>query len=214
MDFRKFRAVVLDMNGTMIDDAKFHKLAWKIFAKQQGMTLADETYEKFYGRHNNEILPILFNRELSQGDIDLFAEQKETIYRKEYKPYIKEVRGLTSFLKKLKEKQYQVALATTSPKVNCEFILNNLRLNKYFDVVVTSDEVAHGKPDPEIYQMALDKLRIKTEEAVVFEDSPVGVEAAKAAGIFTVGITIYHSRDQLSNADYFISNFEQISTQF
>lgn len=199
----------------MIDNALFHEIAWMSFAKENGITLSKGEFKKqFYGRHNSEILPNLFNKQLTSEQINAFAREKEEIYRREYKPYLKEVAGLRNLLEKLRNNNYKIAIATTSPKNNCDFVLEGLGLGDYFDELVSSEDVSKGKPDPEVYQTALRKLGVRASQSVVFEDSPVGVAAAKAAGIFTVAVLTCHTKDELSQADQSIRHFEEILDKF
>lgn len=214
MGFR-FQAAIFDMDGTMIDNAPFHDTAWVTFARNNGIRLSKKKFrEKFYGRHNSEILPNLFNKKLNPEEINIFTQQKEEIYRQKYKPYLREVTGLKKLLEKLRNNNYKVAIATTSPKDNCDFVLEGLGLSDYFDEIVSAEDVSKGKPDPEVYQTALNKLGMSASQAVVFEDSPVGVAAAKTAGIFTVAVLTCHTKDELSQADQFVQHFEEILDSF
>jgi beta-phosphoglucomutase len=208
------KAVIFDMDGTMIDNGYYHRKAWSEFIKKHDLSKVDitdhEFKQHFSGRKNDSILELLFNRKLTEEELDKHGEDKETLYRKLYAPHIKEVKGLTAIVNRLKKSGIKVAIATTSPKKNREFVLEKLSLTKAFPVIVGSEHVLHGKPDPEIYIKTAKKLKVDSKECLVFEDTPVGIEAAKNAGMRVIGILTRHSEEELRAADLATNDFTKI----
>lgn len=211
LDLRKYRVVIFDMDGTMIDNTPFHKKAWIEFCKRHGITLTEEEYlRKISGKRNDAILPMLLGRSINGEEYDFLDEQKESIYRELYKPYLKEIAGLREFLIKLSDHGLKLGIATTSSHKNRAFVLETLELRDYFEVVIGGEHSKHGKPHPEIYLLAAEKLGVDPKKCLAFEDTPSGVKSAKSAGMEVVGILTAHTKEELSEADYFIRDFTEI----
>ena len=138
------------------------------------------------------------------------AKEKEILYRKLYRPHLKEIKGLTSLLNKLKSLKIKCAVATTAPLENRRFILNQLSLTPDFDLVLGEEGVDHGKPNPDIYLKAAEKLKVKPTRCIVFEDSLAGIEAARKAGAFVVALLTSHKKEDLKSADVWIKEFSEI----
>ncbi|OGY24584.1 MAG: hypothetical protein A2Y57_01870 [Candidatus Woykebacteria bacterium RBG_13_40_7b] len=206
------KAAIFDMDGTMVDDMAFHEKSYVVFCQRHNLKEvgSKEYKEKYSGKRNDEIFQGLLNKKLSQEQIEEFIEEKEQIYRDIYSPYVEEVEGLLDLVKFLREDNVNLALATTAPRKNKDFVLKKLRLEKVFDVVVVGEEVKKGKPDPEIYLITAEKLNIEPEKCLVFEDSPPGVESAKRAGMKVIGILTTHSKEELQKADLVINNFSEL----
>ena len=211
LDLSEIQAVIFDMNGTMIDDMGFHKKAWIKFCKKYGLDLTEEEFkQKFSGKKNTDILPEVLGRELSSDEIKKLSEEKETLYREIYAPYMKEIPGLKDLINMIKSKNLKVAIATTAIEPNRKFVLDALGLENKFDVILGDEHVANGKPHPEIYLETAKKLEVDASKCLVFEDTPPGVEAGKNAGMKVVGVLTTHTKEDLRNADYWIKDFTEI----
>ena len=209
--FANFDAAIFDMDGTMINNMAYHMKAWLQFAKKYGQELTEEEFKtRFSGKKNDQLFRMFFNKELTNEEIDSFTEDKEAIYREMYTTAIKEVPGLTNVIKTLQKQQKKLAIATTAPKKNRDFGLEALHLEGLFDVILGDEHVTHGKPHPEIYLETAKQLGIDPSRCLVFEDSPPGVAAGKAAGMTVVGMLTTHSEEDLKMADYHVSDFSEI----
>lgn len=207
-----FDAAIFDMDGTMIDNARFHKQAWQVFAKKHGLALTDQEFrERIFGKKNNKILEILFNGRLTEEEIKTYAEEKEQIYRDLYLHDIREVPGLTTMIKILLAHNKKLAVATTAPEKNRKFGLESLSLTDTFPTILGDEHITRGKPDPEIYLETAKQLFVTPKRCLVFEDSPPGVTAGKNAGMKVVGILTSHSVEELENADYYVRDFTSIT---
>ncbi len=207
-------AAIFDMDGTMVENDNYHKLAWIEFGKRNGLKLSEKDYnEKIKGRKNNDILPMLFNRDLSEAEIKQYAENKETIYREIYKKDIKEVNGLKDFISLLKSAGLKLALATTSYKPNRDFVLKAIGLSDVFDMILGDEDTTKGKPDPEIYIKTAEKLKIDPSKCIVFEDTNAGVEAAKKAGMKVIALLTSHTKEELENANHWIKDFTDLQVK-
>jgi len=185
----------------MIDDMHYHELAWyDVFVKQLKAPLTfEEVKAQLYGR-SDEIFNRIFGPEkFSIEDIESITNRKEERYREEFISHLKLIKGLDTFLEKLRSNKVPLAIGTAAPVLNVDFVLDNLKLRHYFQAVIGPDDVAVSKPDPEVFLKASSSLGIPPEHCVVFEDSPKGIEAASRAGMKAIGVTSYHTSDELKN---------------
>ncbi len=211
LNLDQFEAVIFDMDGTMVDNTKFHEKSVVQFLQARGIKLgAGEFKKRFFGKKNDAALKDIFGDKFSKQEISNLADEREALYRKMYAPFIKEVQGLTELIKKIKAKGLKVAIATTAPKVNRKFVLDALNLHGNFEVIIGEEHVKKGKPDPEIYLKAAKALKVDPKDSLVFEDSRVGVKAAKNAGMTVVALLTTHKKEELKEADFEVEHFEQV----
>jgi beta-phosphoglucomutase len=205
------KAAIFDMDGTMINNMAAHRQAWKEFLKRHNIQLTDEEYRaKINGKKNDTIFELVFNKPLSEAEMQAYTEEKEGIYREIYAPDIKEISGLTQVVAELQQKGLMTAIATTAPAKNRDFALRELGLEGKFGVILGEEHVKQGKPNPEIYLSAARELGVPPGQCLVFEDSPPGVASAKAAGMTVVGILSSHAAHEISTADYTADDFTQL----
>ncbi len=213
--FRGEKAVLFDMDGVIVNSDPYHRPAWFEFSQKYNPGLTKEQVSKImHGRTNQDIIPEIIGKELSNQEIDKYSEEKELIYQKLIEPEIKEVKGFTPFVKSLG--RMKRSIATSAPPMNIDFVLTKLGIAKYFDKskIVDASMVIKGKPDPEVYLKAAEKLGVEPADCLVFEDSPSGVKAAKNAGMKVVGVATTISTDRLTNelqTDFAINDFTEIN---
>lgn len=197
----KYLAIIFDLNGTMIDDMLYHEVAWRdVFVNQLKAPLTfEQVKEALYGR-SDEIFHRIFGPDrFSKAEIDAITNNKEERYRQEFLPNLKLIDGLDVYLEKIKSRKVPIAIGTAAPIPNVDFVLDNLNLRHYFKAIVGPNDVAHSKPHPEVFLKAASQLGIPPEQCIVFEDAPKGIEAAARAGMKAVGVTSYHTEEQLQN---------------
>lgn len=208
---RKF-AVLFDMDGVIVDNNSYHQISWGKFCQNYNLTLSEaELKQHVWGRTNKDVLGFLFKRDLSIEETTRYGEEKEIIYRNMYKPYIKPVEGLLQFLNSLKMNSIKMAVATSAPSTNLNFVLENIAIAEFFDALVDSSYITNGKPNPEIYLKAARLLDVKPEHCIVFEDSLSGVQAALNAGMKVVAITTTHDQTEFKNVNLVIENFSYLN---
>jgi HAD superfamily hydrolase (TIGR01509 family) len=211
---KPFKAAIFDMDGTMVDNMPHQKKAWQTVLARHGISFTEEDFkQKIAGRKNDQIVALAFGGTLSQKDAQAFLEEKEAVYRELYRPYIREIPGLSSIVKELRKRGIKTAIATSAPAPNRAFILEALHLTKAFDVIVGDENIVHGKPHPEIYQTTARELRVAPAACLVFEDSPNGVTAGKHAGMTVAGILSGYTAEELPGADYVARDFRHIILQ-
>ncbi len=199
-DYSK-RAFIFDMDGTLVDNMKFHTRAWQQMLAEQGVEVdAEQFLVKTAGRTNREILPTII-KDLTDEKISELGERKETLYREFFLAERKPVAGAIEFLEASRRAGIKMAVATAAPNANVEFILDGLELRQYFVAVTTAADIKNGKPDPEIFLTSARKLGIDPASCIVFEDAINGFEAAHRAGMTSIGITTVNSADDILKLD-------------
>jgi beta-phosphoglucomutase family hydrolase len=190
------KAFLFDMNGTLIDDMAYHGETWVQVLAENGVEIsAEEFLRRTAGWKNPEILRHLIREDLTDAEVLTLADHKETLYRDVYRPHLKPIDGLVDFLEQVKGMGIKMALATSAPKANIDFVLDGLNLHPYFDAVVGGEDITHGKPHPEIFLTSAHRLGVAPEECIVFEDAHAGIEAARRAGMQVVVITTHAADD-------------------
>lgn len=207
-------AALFDMDGVIVHTNPYHKKAFKIFLEKHNVSLTDEELkEHVYGRTNAEIFPYIFKDEYTEERGKEWADEKEALFRELYKKDVEPVNGLLPFLDELKRRKVKAAVGTSAPKENLDFIMDRLELRPYFDVFLHSADVSDGKPNPEIYLKAAERLGIDSESCVVFEDSVAGVKAGLNAEMKVVAVATTHSSDEFEGAHLVIDDFEEMSVE-
>lgn len=207
-------AALFDMDGVIVHTNPYHKKAFKIFLDKHSVSLTDEELkEHVYGRTNAEIFPYIFKDEYTPEKGEEWANEKEALFRDLYKKDVEPVSGLLNFLDELKRRDIKAAVGTSAPKENLDFIMEALDLRKYFNAFLHSADVTNGKPDPEIYLKAADRLNTDPDFCVVFEDSVAGVKAGLTAGMKVVAVATTHSPEEFEGADLVIQDFEDLTVE-
>ena len=200
-------AVIFDMDGVIIDSNPYHKISLRQFCEKYGFHLSDdELVKQIYGRTNKEWIANLFGK-LSKEELSRYGEEKERLFREIYKNDIRALEGLPEFLADLKRINVPIAIGTSAPRSNVDFVLANTQLGEYFDVILDESDVEQGKPNPEIYLKVATRLGFEPSRCIVFEDSLSGVESARRAGAKVVGVATTHSEEELSHTDFIIRDF-------
>jgi beta-phosphoglucomutase family hydrolase len=203
---------LLDMDGVVCHNMPAHEEAWTDFFRGHGIEIDLRDFrENTMGMPTREVLRYYFKREVPPEEAHAAAVVKETLYRRLYLPRRAPAEGLMPFLKGARAGGYRVGLGTGSKDDNVTFILDGLELRPWFDAVVDGGMVTKGKPDPETFLILADKLKVAPKNCVVFEDSLLGEEAARRAGMAVVAITTSHRADEFRHAGLKARDFTTLS---
>lgn len=204
------KGVIFDMDGVVVDNHKFHFEAWMEFSRRHKFNLNAEIYrDQYNGKTNRDLFQMIFG-EISEQKIQEYTEEKEGLYQKLYKDEMVAHKGLIDFLDYLKMHKHKIALGTSAPTSNVDFVMDGLFLRKHFDVIVDGTMVSQGKPHPEIYLKACSLLDLEPSDCFVFEDSLAGLESGKRAGCKIVGVATSHEAFELKPmTDLIIHDFTE-----
>lgn len=195
------RAFIFDMDGTLVDNMRFHTEAWRTLIEENGFEFDERKFlVETAGQTNREIIPSVFGT-VSNERLNELALRKEELYREVYVHHRKPVEGLVDFLETAGGLGIKMAVATAASPPNMAFILDGLSLREYFGAITTAADVQRGKPDPEIFLLSAERLNVAPRNSVVFEDAFFGFEAAKRAGMKAIGITTVNSHDEIMKSE-------------
>ena len=193
------RATIFDLDGTIVDNMFLHAEAFAVFAERHGLpalTPADRV--KLDGRRNSEIFPLLFGREMESEEWQTYEHEKEALYRELSRGRLTVVAGLPALLDRLDSRGIALAMATSAPELNVAHTLNEVGLASAFSTIVRGDQVPRGKRAPDVFIEASRQLEVPAEGCIVFEDAPMGILAAQAAGMRVVAMMTSFSAAQFT----------------
>ena len=193
------RALILDMDGTMVDSMPAHARSWEVFTRRHGVRMAiDEVLQKTTGRTGVECIRILMGHDVPDDRAVELINEKETLYRDFFGADFREVAGFRQFAALAQDRGLKLAVATAGDKHNIAFALGHLKLARAPDAIVGGDEGIAGKPQPDLFLEAARRVGIAPAECIVFEDAPFGIEAAKRAGMRAVALCTTHKPAELA----------------
>ncbi len=206
------KAIIFDMDGTLVDNIPYHKEAWLLFLKKHDIQLNPEEFQAQNHGNIDEMIRRFFGQKLSDQKVKDLGQEKEKTYRDLYRKDIKEIAGLTSLLNRMNNLGIKASLATMGDTPNIDFILDELLIRLFFHSMTGGHEIVKGKPDAEIFNLALKKMNLNSFDCIVIEDSIGGIISAKQAGIKVIGITTSHSKEELKANGCFhvISDFTEL----
>lgn len=202
------KAVIFDLDGTLLDNNSFHRKTWEAYLKNLGKQISEAEFNAHLnGRTNKDAVEYIYGRKMSEEESTKYTFEKEALYRKIYQPFIKPVTGLIEFLEILHNKNIPMAIATSGIKPNIDFMFENVPIKKYFKTVINSSHITKGKPDPEIYLKVALLLNVPPKNCLVFEDAVVGIKSAKSAGMKVIAVATTQTKEELSIADMIVDDY-------
>jgi beta-phosphoglucomutase family hydrolase len=184
------RAFIFDMDGTIVDNMAFHTKSWVTFFQRRGKDIdADEFFRTTAGRQGKEIIRSHMGADLPDDEVAVLNQEKEAVYRELYEPHRKTLDGFDGLVVQARQHGVALAVATAAPNANITFTLDGLDLRRHFDAVVGAADVPRGKPHPDVFLKAAERVGAAPSDCIVFEDAPLGVEAARRAGMRCVVLT-------------------------
>jgi beta-phosphoglucomutase-like phosphatase (HAD superfamily) len=193
------RALVFDMDGTMVDSMPAHARSWEVFTQRHGIRMSvQEVLKKTTGRTGVECIRILMGDGIQDDEAVKLINEKEALYREFFARDFREVAGFREFAKVAMQRGLKLAIATAGDKNNIGFVLEHLKLAQHPDAIVGGDEGIAGKPQPDLFLEAARRVQVPATECIVFEDAPFGIEAARRAGMRAVAICSTHPPEELA----------------
>lgn len=198
IEFPQPKAMVFDMDGTLTDNMEFHHLAWMKFIEMKQLGIDAETFERDYHKGTLiEVMARFFPHLTTEEELRTVGNEKEALYRETYVHLLQPLAGLHAFLREAQKRKIAMGLATMGDQNNLGMTLAQLKIEPYFHSTTGGDQVKKGKPDPEIFLKAAEKLNVRPTDCLAFEDTESGICAARAAGMRVVGISTQFSIEEL-----------------
>jgi HAD superfamily hydrolase (TIGR01509 family) len=205
------------MDGVLVDSNPFHLRKWVDLLNEHHIPFnLEELPEQILGHRNDDLLRHFFGPRTMAEERRRLSEELEAKFRQAFKPHAKPLPGLRELILESAQAGIAMAVASSAMRKNVEFVVDALGLGPYFRRVISGDEVTHAKPDPEIYLKVADQLAIDPSTGVAFEDSFVGIEAAKRAGMKCVAIASTFPLEELrrqTRADLVVPGFEALTLE-
>ncbi len=200
-------AVLFDLDGVIVDSRHFHMLAWEQWARDQSVEHAADYFHAMFGRRNDAIIGGLLPG-ITPEEFKRLADAKEQLFRDGARGNITALPGAMALLDALDAHDLPRAIVTSTPRANLALILESLRCEHRFGALVAEEDASRGKPDPEGFLIAAQRLDAAAEVCVVIEDAPAGLAAAKAGGMRAIGVTTTHPAAALHDADIVVDTLD------
>jgi len=184
------RAVLWDMDGTLVDSADYHWQAWRDTMAREGHSITHDQFLATFGQRNDSILRQWLGARATSELIERVGDAKEALYRQHVvQQGVEPLPGVSQWVRRLNQQGWRQAIASAAPRENVKTILKALHTADCFEAIVAAEDVHRGKPDPEVFLVAAAKLNVPPSHCIVVEDALHGIEAARAAGMKSIGVT-------------------------
>ncbi len=204
------QAVIFDLDGVLIDSADAHLLSWQELAAEIGGHITQEQFLSTFGRQNRDVIPSLFEID-DAAEVERLGERKEALYREFIRGNVPACDHAADLVGECAAAGLNVAVGSSGHPLNIAIALQEMRIAHCFDTVVTGHDVTRGKPNPEVFLLAAERMSVKPRSCVVIEDAPAGIAAALAGGMLAVGITTGHSAEALADAHLVVDSLAKLS---
>jgi beta-phosphoglucomutase family hydrolase len=201
------KAVLWDLDGVLVDSTRFHYEAYRKLLAESGRDIGFDEFRNLIGLRNEAILRRLLG-ELPPDEMERLADRKEELFRELIAGKVEAPPGATDLARRLGGAGVPMAIVSSTPRANIELILGSLGLAEAFAAVVGAEDARHGKPHPEGFLAAAERLGIAPANCVVLEDAPEGIEGAKAAGMRCIGVTTTRPAERLNEADLVVERLD------
>ena len=183
------RAVIWDLDGTLADSEQYHWLAWRQVMKDEGFEITHNQFLATFGQRNQTVLAGWLGEDATEARMDRIGDAKEAAFRQ----FVRtrgciSLPGAVDWVKRLSLDGWRQAIASSAPRANIGVMLEALGIASHFDLIAASEDVTVGKPDPQVFLVAASRLDVPPSQCVVVEDAAAGVEAARRAGMPSVGV--------------------------
>jgi len=184
------RAVLWDMDGTLIDSEDLHWIAWRNTLANEGIFITHGQFLSSFGQRNDSILPRWLGAGATPERMERIANAKEEVYRRRVRRNgISPLPGVANWLHRLHQEGWLQAIASAAPRANVDAVLEALSATHIFQAIASAEDVHRGKPDPEVYLTAAARVGVPPEQCIVVEDALAGIEGARRAGMKCIGVS-------------------------
>jgi HAD superfamily hydrolase (TIGR01509 family) len=202
---------IFDWDGVVIDSSRHHEESWNRLAHEERLPLPEGHFLKGFGMKNEAIIPAILAWTRDPGEIRRLSLRKEVLYREIIRAWgIDPLPGVRIFLERLETAGIPAVIGSSTHRLNITTSLDILGLGRFFTAIVSAEDVTLGKPDPQVFLKAAGEIARPPSRCVVFEDAPMGVEAALAGGMKAVGVAGTHGSATLSRAHKIVARLDEL----
>jgi HAD superfamily hydrolase (TIGR01509 family) len=180
---------IFDHDGVLVDSLELHQDAWVELGRRTGLSFTPEFIHETFGMTNPSIFRLLLGDAITEAEIARYSDLKEVCYRDVARGKIVLMDGVREVLDALTARGVKLAIGSSGVRLNLELTVTECGLDGRFAAIASLEDITRGKPDPQVFLVAAAKAGVDPSRSVVFEDAPVGIQAAKAAGMYAVGVT-------------------------
>ncbi len=208
-------AVIFDLDGVLVDSYRLHLKSWQLAAAEAGVTLTEEQFAPLFGRTAPDVARHLWkSRDLNDQRVVTLCERKRALYREMFIQHFSAMDGAVELIDALNQAGFRLAIGSAGPSDNAQFALNRLGRSSLFPVQVTSEDVTRGKPDPEVFLTAAQRLGVAPNRCAAIEDAPAGIAAARAAGMAAIGLVSNgRAENELASASRIVHSLRELSPE-
>lgn len=206
-------AVIFDMDGVLVDSYQAHFESWQKFYGELGVEYDEEKFAADFGRTSRDILRRTLGDDLSDEQVVAWDSRKEALYRDILREHFPAMDGAIELIKALDAGGFKLAVGSSGPPENVALAIEQLAAGAHFDATVTGADVTRGKPDPQVFLIAAERLGVTPANCAVVEDAVHGITAAKRAGMTAIGLTGTLQRAELGEADAVVDSLRELSAE-
>lgn len=202
-------AVIFDMDGVLVDSYQPHLDSWRMLAEENGLAITEAQFAETFGRTSRDIIGRLFGV-TDAARAAALDDRKEALYRDIVRGKVPEMAGAKALVSALHGRGIKLAIGSSGPRENILLVRDELGLAEMMSTYVCGADVEHGKPAPDVFLLAGEKLGIAPAKCAVIEDAPAGITAANAAGMLSIGLTSTHEAAALGEADVVVDSLAAV----
>lgn len=208
------RAVIFDMDGVLVDSYHAHLVSWQKACAEHGVELEEHQFARCFGRTSREMIQELWPREMDDTELAAFDERKEGLYRDIVRREFPAADGARELVRALRDAGFRLAVGSSGPPANIDLVLDALDARDEFDAIVSGRDVTRGKPDPQVFLIAAERIGVRPARCAVIEDAAVGLEAASAAGMIAIGyVGTGRTAEELAAGDVVVHSLRELSPE-
>lgn len=202
--------VIFDVDGVLVDSYAAHLDSWRRLALELHRSIAEQQFAATFGRTSRDIIAELFHVQ-DDARIRQLDDRKEAFYRDRIRGCVPAMPGAVSLVTACHQTRFRIAVGSSGPARNVRLVCDEMRLTPMLSAIVTGDDVTRGKPDPQVFRLAADRMKLPSSRCLVIEDAPAGIEAARRATMPAIALTSTHTPDTLRSAKLTIDGLDQIT---
>jgi len=211
--FQKQLGVIFDIDGVLLDSYKIHYECWRSIAEKHSITLSEKDFDPLFGRRGNEIVRQIWGEDLSAEQVVSIYKEKQALYRENLQRNFPKMDGAIQLIDDLAAQGFVLGIGSSAPPENVEMSLHGLNRAKVFKAVVTGSDVTRGKPDPEVFLVAAQRMGVAASYCAVIEDAVAGIAAALAGGMTAIALAGTAAPESLTMAHLVVTSLRQLTPE-